>query len=580
VETQTLEDDAVALQLDMVELLPELAQPDISIPADSQNLLPVEAVLPAAQERAEEKVYRHDHGSGRAYEGTLTKARELCPVLARMSIQEATRMMAKNDLAERLAAKGRERREAESVAAANQAAQKEAAERRTTPPVEIQKPRPVAAEVVARPNQRPPAADPLERIRHEVLAAVSPPPVAKRDILHEELMLTPRPVEEASVRLSPAKPVRSVTVPASAKPAPAARKASTKQSPLPPVPLLTSAALAAEAPASPLQLSVPRPPAPVFSKERMIREQVAEEQALAPAPPQMDALAVAEAIYAKDSEDTATTDVEIAEIFENDYEPSPILNEPAPAFAMAEGVPDGVNESYELPVVVMPDTLQPIEAPEDFAQIMEAADDRPAEQTLLMTTALVQELASADSSVDADARPLVVDLPELGAAEPIRAEQEEYDEVVRLCTELVDLFEQQEQENTETGPVQKELTPEVMVRAVELLRVLGHGKPERALAGLLERYDVGLIAQVAVTITRLSKKHDGPELASAVSFSQALPQQISMHIGNAALALAQRSEDAYKVLRKVTETVMQFARQDSSVAAGLFPQGRRLVHAT
>lgn len=67
-----------------------------------------------------ERIYRYTHADGSVAEATVSKARQECTALGRMTVAEATHALAHADLAERLAAKGRAKREAEQAAEAKQ----------------------------------------------------------------------------------------------------------------------------------------------------------------------------------------------------------------------------------------------------------------------------------------------------------------------------------------------------------------------------------------------------------------------------------------------------------------------------
>src|SRR5579859_8068053 len=67
-------------------------------------------VAAAAQPPITEKVYTHTHNDGHEFSGTAAQAAKLCPVLGRMSIKERETALQQQDLASKIAERGRQRR--------------------------------------------------------------------------------------------------------------------------------------------------------------------------------------------------------------------------------------------------------------------------------------------------------------------------------------------------------------------------------------------------------------------------------------------------------------------------------------
>jgi hypothetical protein len=95
----------------IVELIPE---PEKSLQVEADQAQPSEGI--ASVEIGKDKVYSHDHGNGRRFEGTLEQARGVCIALGRMSVQESAKALEESDISEMLAAKGRAKRLAKAAA--------------------------------------------------------------------------------------------------------------------------------------------------------------------------------------------------------------------------------------------------------------------------------------------------------------------------------------------------------------------------------------------------------------------------------------------------------------------------------
>lgn len=96
-----------------VPIQPEIIEPSI---VDEGVTSPDAAIADnevAGQEAGQ--VFRRSHSGGQEFSGTLEQARKVCPALGRMSVENARATLQEEDLAARVARRGREKRQAETA---------------------------------------------------------------------------------------------------------------------------------------------------------------------------------------------------------------------------------------------------------------------------------------------------------------------------------------------------------------------------------------------------------------------------------------------------------------------------------
>lgn len=98
------------------DLSPPLSATEVShLPAEATD---ADTQPPTAPEEIEaEKIYTHALADGREFSGTREQARKLCPVIGKMSVEDEQATFNDADLAQRIAARGREKRLAREQAA-------------------------------------------------------------------------------------------------------------------------------------------------------------------------------------------------------------------------------------------------------------------------------------------------------------------------------------------------------------------------------------------------------------------------------------------------------------------------------
>lgn len=142
-----------SIDIQQEDLAPHTEIADNQFAINMADAPPISVAGVSSVEGAQDQIYNRTHSNGQEFSGTLDEARKLCPVLGRMTIENAQATLQETDLASRIAQRGRERRRAEA-AKLTENENKGVREKETTE-AEIEKILPVPA-VISKPDNAMP----------------------------------------------------------------------------------------------------------------------------------------------------------------------------------------------------------------------------------------------------------------------------------------------------------------------------------------------------------------------------------------------------------------------------------------